>query len=100
MREAECIRAAIILIAHMYAMAQNSEGAKERIKVYSHAIEGNLPDDPAERDVTAYPLIASLDRTGATPCSTCCTALPTPIFELVYHWPVHRVYYLSTPLKR
>ena len=34
------------------AGAQN--GAKERIKVYSQAIEGNLVNDPAERDVTVY----------------------------------------------
>jgi enterochelin esterase-like enzyme len=35
-------------------MAQAQQGTKERIKVYSHAIEGNLVQDPAERDVTVY----------------------------------------------
>lgn len=34
--------------------AQNQKGSKERIKVYSKAIEGNLINDPAERDVTVY----------------------------------------------
>lgn len=35
-------------------MAQAQQGTKERIKVYSHALEGNLVNDPAERDVTVY----------------------------------------------
>jgi len=35
-------------------MAQAQPGTKERIKVYSKAIEGNLIGDPAERDVTVY----------------------------------------------
>ena len=35
-------------------MVQAQQGTKERIKVYSHALEGNLVNDPAERDVTVY----------------------------------------------
>jgi len=35
-------------------MAQAQHGTKERIKVYSHALEDNLINDPAERDVTVY----------------------------------------------
>lgn len=35
-------------------MAQGQQGTKERTKVYSHALEGNLVNDPAERDVTIY----------------------------------------------
>jgi len=35
-------------------MAQAQHGTKERIKVYSHALEGNLVNDPAEREVTVY----------------------------------------------
>jgi enterochelin esterase-like enzyme len=35
-------------------MAQAQQATKERIKVYSHALEGNLVNDPAERDVTVY----------------------------------------------
>lgn len=34
--------------------AQDRKGTKERIKVYSRAIEGNLVNDPADRDVTVY----------------------------------------------
>ncbi len=34
--------------------ASAQQGSKERIKVYSQAIEGNLVNDPAERDVTVY----------------------------------------------
>jgi len=34
--------------------AQAQQGTKERIKVYSLAIEGNLVGDPAEREVTVY----------------------------------------------
>ncbi len=34
--------------------AQNQQGTRERIKVYSQAIEGNLVGDPAERDATVY----------------------------------------------
>jgi len=34
--------------------AQDKKGAKERIKVHSQAIEGNLIHDSAERDVTVY----------------------------------------------
>jgi enterochelin esterase-like enzyme len=35
-------------------MARGQQGIKERIKVYGHALEGNLVKDPAERDVTVY----------------------------------------------
>ncbi|MCB9265721.1 MAG: esterase [Lewinellaceae bacterium] len=42
----------LLLFTISVAGAQN--GAKERIKVYSQAIEGNLVNDPAERDVTVY----------------------------------------------
>lgn len=35
-------------------MALAQQGNKERIKVYSQALEGNLVQDPAERDVTVY----------------------------------------------
>ncbi len=43
-----------IMLASTSVMAQAQQGTKERIKVYSHAIEGNLVNDPAERDVTVY----------------------------------------------
>ncbi len=42
----------IIFLSVPFARAQ--KGTKERIKVYSAAIEGNLIGDPAERDVTVY----------------------------------------------
>jgi enterochelin esterase-like enzyme len=42
----------ILAITSLLAHAQ--QGTKERIKVYSHALEGNLVKDPAERDVTVY----------------------------------------------
>lgn len=42
------------LLAILSIMAQAQLGTKERIKVYSHALEGNLVNDPAERDVTVY----------------------------------------------
>lgn len=38
----------------MSNVVQAQQGTKERIKVYSHALEGNLVNDPAERDVTVY----------------------------------------------
>jgi len=38
----------------LIAFVGQAQGTKERIKVYSKAIEGNLIDDPAERDVTVY----------------------------------------------
>ena len=43
-----------VLLAIINIMAQAQQGTKERIKVYSHALEGNLINDPAERDVTVY----------------------------------------------
>jgi len=43
---------AIIFLNIQFVQAQ--EGTKERIKVYSEAIEGNLIGDSAERDVTVY----------------------------------------------
>ena len=33
---------------------QAQQGTKERIKVHSKALEGNLVNDPADRDVTVY----------------------------------------------
>ena len=42
------------LLAIISIMAQAQLGTKERIKVYSHALEGNLVNDPAERDVSVY----------------------------------------------
>jgi len=44
----------IILLTALCIMTQAQQGTKERIKVYSHALEGNLINDPAERDVTVY----------------------------------------------
>ncbi|MCO6488464.1 MAG: hypothetical protein J5I98_08610 [Phaeodactylibacter sp.] len=44
----------LLLLATCATMAQTSKGAKERIKIYSRAIEGNLLGDPAERDATVY----------------------------------------------
>jgi len=47
-----------ILIIVFYGLVsfalQAQSGTKGRIKVYSHALEGNLINDPAERDVTVY----------------------------------------------
>ena len=43
-----------ILLALIPIMAQGQAGTKERIKVYSHALEGNLVNDPVERDATVY----------------------------------------------
>jgi enterochelin esterase-like enzyme len=45
---------ALILLTCTLSQAQNQHGTKERIKVYSQALEGNLIGDPAERDVTVY----------------------------------------------
>ena len=42
------------LIALTSIMVRAQQGTKERIKVYSNALEGNLVNDPAERDVTVY----------------------------------------------
>lgn len=42
----------IIFLSVQFVQAQ--QGTKERIKVYSNAIEGNLIGDPAERDVSVY----------------------------------------------
>jgi enterochelin esterase-like enzyme len=44
----------VIFILSSCIMAKAQQGSKERIKVYSHALEGNLVKDPAERDVTVY----------------------------------------------
>ena len=43
---------AIVILFVTQSFAQ--QGTKERIKVYSNALEGNLIRDPAERDVTVY----------------------------------------------
>ncbi|MCB0632267.1 MAG: alpha/beta hydrolase-fold protein [Saprospiraceae bacterium] len=42
----------LLLLSASVINAQN--GTKERISIYSHAIEGNLVNDPAEREVTVY----------------------------------------------
>jgi len=44
----------LCIILNTVCLAQNQTGTKERVKIYSHAIEGNLVNDPAERDVTVY----------------------------------------------
>lgn len=44
----------LLLFTLPAAKAQDQNSAKERIKVYSRAIEGNLIGDSAERDVTVY----------------------------------------------
>lgn len=44
----------IIILTVLCIMTQAQQGTKERIKVYSHALEGNLINDPAERDVTVF----------------------------------------------
>ena len=46
--------AIIITMLALVNILQAQTGTKERIKVYSHALEGNLINDPAERDVTVY----------------------------------------------
>ncbi len=43
----------LTLLSFSWSMAQN-KGTKERIKVYSRALEGNLVNDNPERDVTVY----------------------------------------------
>ncbi|RZS95248.1 hypothetical protein [Cecembia calidifontis] len=42
----------LICLSTYAALAQ--KGSKERIKIYSAAIDGNLIGDPAEREVTVY----------------------------------------------
>jgi enterochelin esterase-like enzyme len=44
----------LLLFAITLLQAQNQKGTKERIKVHSQALEGNLIQDPAEREVTVY----------------------------------------------
>ncbi|WP_296700586.1 alpha/beta hydrolase-fold protein [Algoriphagus sp.] len=44
----------ILLLFTISFIASAQKSTKERIKVYSQAIEGNLINDPAERDVTVY----------------------------------------------
>lgn len=44
----------LIVIVFTNFQAQAQQGTKERIKVYSHAIEDNLVNDPADREVTVY----------------------------------------------
>jgi enterochelin esterase-like enzyme len=48
----------IFLICTLFAITgivgQAQQGTKERIKVHSRALEGNLVNDPADRDVTVY----------------------------------------------
>lgn len=43
-----------LLVCLSAALAQAQKGHKERIKVHSAALEGNLIGDPADRDVTVY----------------------------------------------
>ncbi len=42
------------LLIQLTTVAQNESGKKERIKIHSKALEGNLIEDPADRDVTVY----------------------------------------------
>ena len=44
----------ILLLAITVRFTLAQQGTKERIKVFSHAIEGNLVGDSPERDVTVY----------------------------------------------
>ena len=44
----------LLLFSISTTFAQSQKGTKERIKIYSHALEGNLVKDPAERDVSVY----------------------------------------------
>ena len=44
----------LLFLSVSLSNAQNPKGTKERVKLYSKAIEGNLIGDPAERDVTIY----------------------------------------------
>ena len=43
-----------VLLAIFSIMAQAQKGTKEHVKVYSHALEGNLIKDPAQGEVTVY----------------------------------------------
>ncbi|MBY5950584.1 esterase family protein [Algoriphagus marincola] len=43
---------ALVMMSFSFVNAQ--KGTKERIKIHSQALEGNLIGDPAERDVTVY----------------------------------------------
>ncbi len=52
MNKISLITGAVLSIVSIMGQAQT--GTKERIKVYSHALEGNLVNDPTERDVTVY----------------------------------------------
>ncbi|HMQ06274.1 MAG TPA: alpha/beta hydrolase-fold protein [Saprospiraceae bacterium] len=44
----------LLLVTASHLSMYSQEGTKERIQLYSKAIEGNLIGDPAERDVTVY----------------------------------------------
>jgi len=44
----------VILMTIAPTLASGQQGSKERIKVFSKALEGNLVNDPVERDVTVY----------------------------------------------
>ena len=48
----------LLLLFFLYSItsciAQTEKGTKERIKIHSKALDGNLVNDPAERDVTVY----------------------------------------------
>lgn len=43
-----------LLLCFGLTIAQAQQGTKERVKVHSRALEGNLIGDPADRDVTVY----------------------------------------------
>ena len=43
-----------VLLAIISITVQAQKGTKERVNVYSHALEGNLIKDPAQREVTVY----------------------------------------------
>ena len=45
---------ALILLLFLGATLAAQQGTKERIRVHSPALEGNLIGDPAERDVSVY----------------------------------------------
>lgn len=44
----------VLAVSLFPLLAQAQQGTKERIKVHSNALEGNLIKDPADRDVTVY----------------------------------------------
>lgn len=44
----------VFLFSTLPFLVQAQKGTKERVKVYSNALEGNLVNDPADRDVTVY----------------------------------------------